>query len=543
MVTFDKSELSALIEALEARPGSLIVAVVPGPSAKEPLLERLRSALAPLPLLEIDGGSGAIAEKLQSLRGDEWILLAPLLRPESPTATEIIRRKDRAPSSPAGKTRLVPEGVMGSLASSKARLLLLLSAESERLWAKELPPEALFFRFPEALEITQGSSRSAGQDGYSQAFYTARELDRMRQALRQARRDERQEWAREYALPLYRALLDSCLYDEASRLWEQELRDGQALEPLSWGERFELLRVRVVGLYDLSQKWGFLPYDPAAQKRWDRLTCVYLAEAKALVDEHPGLPELERELARAQDERSGFLRVHGSKHEALALSRGALEVFERLSRLHPLEPRWQRDRAEALRWLSYSLLAAGDAAEALRQVEAARELVERSSPPHPRDPWWQRQLALCYAQRTDAAAALKDHLLALESAEQLLALAQPQVEESPDQIGWLEYLLGAQLAAGIALMALGRRGQAMRSFHDAQQTCLRFFEYTGRYASGRLFGVVLGVLRGYLWLEDQRWYQAISNLRLAATEGLRSLARLGRAEDKPKQLEAKTPKP
>ena len=121
-------------------------------------------------------------------------------------------------------------------------------------------------------------------------------------------------------------------------------------------------------------------------------------------------------------------------------------------------------------------------------------------------------------------------------------LAQPQLEESPDQIGWLEYLLGAQLGAGIALMGLGRRGQAMRSFHDAQQSCLRFFDYTGRYASGRLFGLVLSVLRGYLWLEDQRWYQAISRLRLA-TEGLRSLARLGRAEDKPKQLEAKPPKP
>ena len=245
MIPFDAAELEGLVDLLRDCPGRISAVVVPGQETGTALLERLVKALPELTFEVMEesatpGEIGRRAQELGSSQGNVLVLrLDRRLRPESEDHEEGFWRRlnyqrERLASGDV-RSCLFMDGV------GNDRLALL--ADDLYEWVEWV----MFFRFPapaspsgprmseSPLRILRMSDRLV--DG------TPADLDVLRDQWRRAREAglPEQELVWDYTRPLFAALVRSPRIDEASRLWKNELRDGDALEALPDEQRLGLL--------------------------------------------------------------------------------------------------------------------------------------------------------------------------------------------------------------------------------------------------------------------------------------------------------------
>jgi tetratricopeptide (TPR) repeat protein len=239
MIPFDAAELEGLVDLLRDCPGRISAVVVPGQETGTALLERLVKALPELTFEVMEesatpGEIGRRAQELGSSQGNVLVLrLDRRLRPESEDHEEGFWRRlnyqrERLASGDV-RSCLFMDGV------GNDRLALL---------ADDLYEWVMFFRFP-APASPSGPRMSESPLQMSDRLVdgTPADLDVLRDQWRRAREAglPEQELVWDYTRPLFAALVRSPRIDEASRLWKNELRDGDALEALPDEQRLGLL--------------------------------------------------------------------------------------------------------------------------------------------------------------------------------------------------------------------------------------------------------------------------------------------------------------
>ena len=267
-ILFNEIEWENLVEFLRDCPGRICAAVVPGQLAGNALIKRLHSYVKSLPVVvaphEITPAEmGHLAVKNGV---EDQILVIPL---DGRRRFETDEERQRFWETMNYQRE--------SFASGKIRTCFILNEENDR-WmihcADDLREWVHVFRFPEAIErsfvapLLMQSSLSPmlwKKEGASIP------LKPLRDQLRRAREAgfSRDQLARDYAGPLFEALVQHEEFAEALRVWKKELHDGADIEHWEPALRFPILFDRV----ELARKMHNL-------SAWGRWIHPLLEEAK-----------------------------------------------------------------------------------------------------------------------------------------------------------------------------------------------------------------------------------------------------------------------
>jgi tetratricopeptide (TPR) repeat protein len=326
MIRLDKIVFEELIEFLQDCPGRISAAVVPGSAAGDAITGRLCSELAeriPVEVASADATPGELGSRAAEL-GDngDAILIIPLDRHRFPSEDESLvfwRRLNYQ------RERLAYQDV---------RTCLLLDNEAEQrlaLCADDLYEWVTFFRFagavPESFELS----------GLDQSLLLAEPRDDLREKSEPELDVLRDQWRRareagmpeaqlvlDHAGPLFRAFVANRKLDEADRLWERDLRSGDALDAMPAVERVDTI-YRAIQLFRNRNR----AQHQKLKEHFVAESMEMVAAGRALAAVEPDA--LSADLARQFNRLSDRLRDLGHLEEAQELGLGAVAVFEKLN--------------------------------------------------------------------------------------------------------------------------------------------------------------------------------------------------------------------
>lgn len=243
-IPFNEIEWENLVEHLRDCPGTICAVVVPGQPAGDALLALLPEAVKPIPFL-VASGEMAPAEvgHLAITNGNEdRIVLIPLDGRRRFCSDDERQRYWEAMNFQRE-----------SLAYGKIRGCFILNEENDR-WmmhcADDLREWVRIFRFPEAFEKQPESlfpeKMPIMMSEEERDRYPAGSLDVMRGQLARACDSglPKERILREYAAPLFLALVANHIPLDAIQAWERFFRDESALELLERKQRFSILLAR-----------------------------------------------------------------------------------------------------------------------------------------------------------------------------------------------------------------------------------------------------------------------------------------------------------
>ncbi len=449
MIEFDQGELTALVEFLRDCPGRLCAAVVPGEVGGRGLTERLRAALD----LEVRVGEpeltpdeiGTLALELG--RQPDRVLIVPL---------DGRRRFDSEDDAVAFWRQLNYQ--RERLASGTLRTCLLLNDEADRrlaLVADDLHEWVVFFRFPEA----RGPGPGRPESGGAREVSTGKELgvrakeslvvlrDQWRRAREAGLPEAQVVW--DFARPLFQALVAAGLTREAGKVWELDLREGEALETLDPDRRIELLRSRI--------RLAELEGDSGTQMEFAQ-RC--LAEAKELRREE----ERARFLAVGQGEVGDAFLARGSIEKALQCYQKGLLIIEELAIADPGNRLWQRDVSVSHDRVGDVLLVQGDLSGALESYRASLAIAERLTQQDPSNTEWQRDVSVSHNKVGDVLLEQGDLSGALESYRASLAIGERLSRQDTSNTEWQRDVSVSHTNVGDVLLGQGDLSGALESY-------------------------------------------------------------------------------
>ncbi|MEM9460148.1 MAG: tetratricopeptide repeat protein [Myxococcota bacterium] len=383
---FDSQELRGLIDYLWDCPGRISAAAVSHARMGDELLERLRDALGGMAIEQIgrEGlpepttlGHAAEARSAESvvlaLRLDRHWMQESML--EYFTALNYQRER---------------------LAQGQVRMLLVMTHGQAAMFgpgADDLWDWTLRFRFVSTTAPSRRASRDRArrQERSVGSGVSALELASAADQLRRARSAGLDEIiiARDYALPYLETLLEAGRVIDAERVWERELREGEACNGM---ERPAQMRGFHLG-FRLALESGRL----SEAGRWSqRLLDATMSESEGHAH------------SLAHDTRGDYLQRVGDLEGAKGCYERALEVLKRLAEGDPSNSTWQRD-------LSISYEKVGNVARGMGDLEGARGHYERAlgvskclAEEDSSDSTWQRDLSISYDNVGDIARDMGD---------------------------------------------------------------------------------------------------------------------------------------
>ncbi len=242
-IRFDPIEWENLVEFLKDCPGRICAAIVPGIDGGNALLEQLPDELAPVPVhpASNEAEPAQLGHRAVELGKSDAVFLIVL---------DGRRRFDSDEERDAFWQALNFQ--RESLASGRLRTCFVLNQLNDG-WmmrcADDLREWVRIFRFPEAFVRRDDLPLIMQTEDWKRFisdFSVPVPLDPLRDQLRRAREAgfSRDQLARDYAAPLFEALVVRGYLDEAKKIWHEDLYDGDALGNLPAEEQFGLYKMR-----------------------------------------------------------------------------------------------------------------------------------------------------------------------------------------------------------------------------------------------------------------------------------------------------------
>ncbi len=451
-VKLESAELSAFLEFLEEAPGRISIAEVPGPLVTRELIRLVRER-SRLPVREVPvAPPRQLVEAVSRDVETDAIALVTGLDSESAFPSE------DAAAQFWRDLNLQRE----SLAAGLVRCCLFVNPENHdrmaahaddlRSWAREVcflssltPPRRRAGVIDESLPLSSRVDEAPDRGA----------LDAARSQCRRARDAGLPEaiLARDYALPLFTALVRADHPREAGRLWEQDLRDGAALDSLPYTHRFEAQWHRAL----LAEIVGDLP----SARRWADRT---VETARAASEEEPASTECPRNLSVAHNTLGDVLRAQGDLSGALAAYRAGLAIAEPLAARDPSRALWQRDLSVSHDRIGDVLGAQGDLSGALTAYRASLAIRERLAVQDPSHTQWQRDLSVSHERIGDVLGAQGDLSGALTAHRASRAICERLAGQDPSHTGWQRDLSVSHERIGDVLRLQGDGSGALTAY-------------------------------------------------------------------------------
>lgn len=427
-IRLDESEAGQLIAFLREAPGRISVVIVPGPVVTADLVRRIRQAGMEVGTLPLNAPL-ALADALAAWRERDIVATIAGLdasrhfsNPEAGAAfwrDLNLQREHLAP----GNVRLC------LFVDTSQHSLVAGHADDLRAWARE-------FSFLDAVvPVTVG--RGLGLDRRDSEAVSPRRIAALRAQLGRARESGLVESVvvRDFALPLFEALVEHGRVREAERVWQQDLRQGAAVigSERHWWVTVvhgDLLASRgQLADAEAEYRKALTLLEPQATRRPDT---VGRQQGASTVQERIG------DVRLAQGDLAGALRAY---EESLA-------VRQRLAQADPSNAVWQRDLSVGQGTVGNVRLAQDDLAGALRAYDAALPGFHMRAMADPSNAGWQRDLSLSLTKLADVHEKLGHRAEALPLAEQSLAIDERLAALDPTNATWQK-----DVAASRALVA------------------------------------------------------------------------------------------
>lgn len=242
-IRFDPIEWENLVEFLKDCPGRICAAIVPGIDGGNALRERLPAELAPIPVHPAGNESvpAELGSRAVELGKSDAVFLIVL---------DGRRRFDTDEERAAFWQALNFQ--RESLVSGRLRTCFVLNQLNDG-WmmrcADDLREWVRVFRFPEAFVRRDDLPLIMQTEDWKRFisdFSVPVPLNPLRDQLRRAREAgfSRDQLARDYAAPLFEALVVRGYFDEAKKIWHEDLYDGDALGNMPVEAQFYLFKKR-----------------------------------------------------------------------------------------------------------------------------------------------------------------------------------------------------------------------------------------------------------------------------------------------------------
>jgi len=450
-IRFDEKNINWLIEFLEDCPGRLSAAIVPGPLPGQALIERLRFALRNLSLVIAphDASPAELADEALSLAQKDQVYLIRLDGTRRFASEEQAQAFWRSLNFQRER-----------LAQGRLRTLFLLNEENDQRlihFADDLREWLWLVRFPEAvLPRTSASEVTLERSITERGPEISRPpLSILRDQLRRAREAGLPEstLARHYAWPLFQALLDQGLVQEAGRVWDQDLRDGHALD-------FLHENMKLMWLGDLRLAQGDLG-------RAEKAYLDSLDIAKGLAEQDPTNIEWQRSLSFSSKQLGNLFLKQGDLSRAEKAYQDSLAVVEHFAKHDPTNTEWQRDLSVSYRMLGGILRVQGKLERAEKAYRDALAITKRLADQDPTNTEWQRDLSVSYDRLGDVLQAQGDLGRAEKALRDALAIGERLAAQDPANTGWQRDLSVSYNKLGDVLRDQGDLGRAEKAYQDA----------------------------------------------------------------------------